>query len=84
MPPILKGPFKENWDMEFCLPPYKVFLKFARNLIVTKEVGLEKILGDWEAFWARYKSAELYAEFIELFQHIQVKGYSEAVCETVG
>ena len=26
----------------------------------------------------------MYAEFIELFQHIQIKSYSEAVCETVG
>ena len=77
----LTGPARDIYHMELCLPAYQVFLKFARDMIKRKKAGLEEI---WKEFWSRYHSNDMYEDFIQLFQHIQIKSYSEAICETVG
>ena len=77
----LTGPARNIFHIDLCLPAYQVFLKFARDMIKRKEVGLEEI---WKEFWLRYHSSEICEDFIQLFQHIQIKSYSEAICETVG
>ena len=77
----LTGPAKDQFDVVSCLPAYKVFVKFARDQFIVNGNELEVT---WKLFWAKYNSNEMYVTFIQLFEHIQVKSYSEALCETVG
>ena len=35
-------------------------------------------------FYTEFKDVEVATPFVKLFQHTQVKSYSEAMCETVG
>ena len=77
----LTGEAKNEFQFQSCFPAYQVFLKFARQMVKTRKAELEVI---WEAFWAKYSSLDMFTEFIYLFQHVQVKSYSEAICETVG
>ena len=64
-----------------CFPAHLMFLKFSRLKMCTGVYKLERI---WELFWNKYHKNDLYENFIDLFQFIQVKNYSEAICETVG
>ena len=32
----------------------------------------------------KHKNVDMYENFVGLFLHIQIKSYSEALCETVG
>ena len=77
----LTGPSRDLYAMDSCLPAYKVFIKFARDLIKNNGIDLERI---WEKFYMKYKNVDMYENFVGLFQHVQIKSYSEALCETVG
>ena len=78
----LVGVRKETFLFEDCFPAYLVFVSFSRQKFVSGVKALERI---WELFcWTKYHEDDLYSNFIDLFEFIQIKGYSEAICETVG
>ena len=72
---------REQFDFHSCLPAYIGFLKFT---LEKKQIGNNSLEKIWKAFWNTVKDQEMYDNFIELFQFIQIKSYSEAICETVG
>ena len=57
-------PSSDLYDMESCLPAYKVFIKFARDLIKTLYI--------WEEFYMKHKNVDMYENFVGLFLHIQI------------
>ena len=78
----LVGVVKDNFDLDSCFPSYLAFLTYARGKYIhSGKVDLEKV---WELFWERCKVNETDSNFIELFEHVQIKTYSEAIAETVG
>ena len=58
-------------------------MRFCRNKIIAAGgmVDLEKL---WRMFWVEAHEQDEYSNFVELFEHIQIKSYSEAIAETVG
>ena len=61
---------------------YNIFLKeYVPKITTTKPVPIETF---YEAFWGRYHDTSELQEFIEFFEFIQIKSYSEAICESVG
>ena len=72
----LSGPVKDNIDIESCLPAYQVFLKFARDMVKNNRAEMEE---NWNNFWLKYSDNEVFEKFIELFEHIQIKSYSETL-----
>ena len=78
----LTGVAKDSFDLDSCFHPYLVFLKFSRRQFAAQaKISPEKV---WRAFWSRYQEEESFLNFIDLFEFIQIKSYSEAIAETVG
>ena len=46
----IRCPSSDLYDMESCLPAYKVFIKFARDLIKTLYI--------WEEFYMKHKNVD--------------------------
>ena len=79
----LVGLAKDDFEYDSCWPIYVVFLSFARGKIIAAggKLDLEKI---WIMFWEIGSENEEFLNFIELFEHIMIKSYSEAIAECVG
>ena len=79
----LVGVSKDNFDFDSCYTAYLIFMRFSRNKIIAAGgmVDLEKL---WRMFWVEAHEQDEYSNFVELFEHIQIKSYSEAIAETVG
>ena len=78
----LVGVQKDNFDFESCYPAYLAFVTFARGKYNQfGKVDLEKV---WETFWGNSKDNNSFTNFVELFEFVQIKTYSEAIAETVG
>lgn len=68
---------------EICLG-YNIFLKeYVPKLKSSnaKATSLEKF---YETFWHDFHHTEELEHFIEFFEFLQIKSYSEAICESVG
>ena len=79
----LVGLAKDDFEYDSCWPIYVVFLSFARGKIIAAggKLDLEKI---WIMFWEIGSENEEFLNFIELFDDIMIKSYSEAIAECVG
>ena len=83
--------FQENLD-DICLG-YNLFLKeYVTRVTPTtpdtpsssstrQEVSMEAFYQD---FWKQYQDTPEMEAFIEFFEFLQIKSYSEAICESVG
>ena len=68
---------------EICLG-YNIFLKEYVPKLKTsnaKAMSLEKF---YETFWHDFHETDELEHFIEFFEFLQIKSYSEAICESVG
>ena len=74
---------KEDYCFDSCFPAYMMFVDFNRQKFRSSD-GRLKLERIWELFWKKYHDDKLYENFISLFEFVQVKNYSEAICETVG
>ena len=74
---------KESFDFNDSFTGYLIYLRFVkRKTSLNPEIKeLEKL---YKLFFQESKNIESIASFIRLFQFIEIKSYSEAICETIG
>ena len=78
----ITGPKKDYYNLENCYPGYKLYIIFMKNSYKPQAVQPLETL--WEAFWQQHHNVDAVNAFIHLFQFVQCKTFSEAICETVG
>ena len=73
--------WEENWNLDHD----NIFRGYVRWITLVKskrdEMTVEKI---WKVYFEKYKDDDKSEMFIKIFQHVQLKTYSEAIAETVG
>ena len=86
----------DGWDMLSTDERYRSWENATKNTnILLKGDGLMKVWKNdadghvnaekiWKAFWEKYHDSDAFSNFIELFEFIQIKSYSEAIAETIG
>lgn len=60
---------------------YNIFLKDFVEKDTIMPIPMEKF---YKSFWNRYNKTTELAAFLELFEFLQIKSYSEAICESIG
>ena len=77
------GTKAESFCFDDCFVGYLIYLKFIQKKILKGESPrpLESL---YKQFFSEKGQTQLTKSFIVLFQFVQVKSYSEAICETVG
>ena len=79
----IRGYQKETFEFNDCFTGYLVYLRFAMHItsLNPQIKTLEKL---YKLFYQENKALGSVLSFIRVFQSIQIKSYSEAICETVG
>ena len=77
-------PVASSYDVDSLTPAFLLFTGY-RIKYYKKPDGAREVLEDvFKGFVEWMDNAELVQDFIDMFERIQIKSFSEAVCETIG
>ena len=84
----VKGEFGSRFyeNMEDIVLGYNIFLKeFVSKTTAASSTSSKITMEDfYKGFWHQYHDTPEMNSFIEFFEFLQIKSYSEAICESVG
>ena len=76
---------KDRFILKDCIPGYKQFVAFVRDIKRNEQSSYLTI--SLERIYAKFRDLHQnsnFDSFMDLFEYLQIKTYSEAFCETVG